>query len=33
MTGILIRADVTKRVDQPEKTAEIVKEISQANGK
>ena len=31
--GIIAQADVAMRVDQPEKTAEIVKEISQANGK
>lgn len=31
--GIIAQADVATRVDQPEKTAELVKEISQANGK
>ena len=31
--GIIAQADVAMRVDQPEKTAEMVKEISQANGK
>jgi CBS domain-containing protein len=31
--GIIAQADVATRVDQPEKTAEMVKEISQANGK
>lgn len=30
--GIISQADVATRVDQPEKTAEVVKEISQANG-
>jgi CBS domain-containing protein len=30
--GIIAQADVATRVDQPEKTAEMVKEISQANG-
>ena len=29
--GIIAQADVATRVDQPEKTAEMVKEISQAN--
>jgi CBS domain-containing protein len=33
VVGIIAQADVATRVDQPEKTAEIVKEISQANGK
>jgi CBS domain-containing protein len=31
--GIIAQADVATRVNQPEKTAEMVKEISQANGK
>jgi len=31
--GIIAQADVATRVDQPEKTAEMVKEISQADGK
>jgi len=31
--GIIAQADVATRVDQPEKTAEMVKEISKANGK
>jgi len=31
--GIIAQADVATRVDQPEKTGEMVKEISQANGK
>jgi CBS domain-containing protein len=31
--GIIAQADVATRVDQPEKTADMVKEISQANGK
>ena len=31
--GIIAQADVATRVDQPDKTAEMVKEISQANGK
>ena len=30
--GIIAQADVATRVDQPEKTGEMVKEISQANG-
>ena len=30
--GIIAQADVATRVDQPEKTAEMVKEISQASG-
>jgi len=29
--GIIAQADVATRVDQPEKTAEMVKEISQGN--
>ena len=32
VVGIIAQADVATRVDQPEKTAEVVKEISQANG-
>jgi CBS domain-containing protein len=31
--GIIAQADVATRVDRPEKTAEMVKEISKANGK
>lgn len=31
--GIIAQADVATRVNQPEKTAEVVKEISQSNGK
>jgi CBS domain-containing protein len=31
--GIISQADVATRVNQPEKTAEIVKQISQTNGK
>ena len=31
--GIIAQADVATRVDQPEKTAEMVKEISQAKGR
>jgi CBS domain-containing protein len=31
--GMIAQADVATRVDQPEKTAAMVKEISQANGK
>jgi CBS domain-containing protein len=31
--GIIAQADVATRVDQPKITAEMVKEISQANGK
>ncbi len=31
--GIIAQADVATRVDLPEKTAEMVKEISQADGK
>jgi CBS domain-containing protein len=33
VVGIIAQADVATRADQPEKTAEMVKEISQANGK
>jgi CBS domain-containing protein len=33
MVGIIAQADVATRVNQPEKTAEMVKEISQANAK
>ena len=33
LLGIIAQADVATRVDQPEKTAEMVKEISQANGR
>jgi len=33
IVGIIAQADVATRVDQPEKTAEMVKEISQANVK
>jgi len=33
IVGIIAQADVATRVDQPEKTADMVKEISQANGK
>jgi CBS domain-containing protein len=33
VVGIIAQADVATRVDQPEKTAEMVKEISQATGK
>ena len=33
IVGIIAQADVATRVDQPEKTAEMVKEISQADGK
>ena len=33
IVGIIAQADVATRIDQPEKTAEMVKEISQANGK
>lgn len=32
VVGIIAQADVATRIDQPEKTAEIVKKISQANG-
>ena len=32
IVGIIAQADVATRADQPEKTAEVVKEISQANG-
>ena len=31
--GIIAQADVATRVDRPEKTAEMVKKISKANGK
>jgi len=31
--GIIAQADVATRVNQPEKTAELVKQISQANRK
>jgi CBS domain-containing protein len=31
--GIIAQADVAMRINQPEKTAEMVKEISQATGK
>ena len=33
VVGIIAQADVATRVNQPEKTAEMVKEISQANTK
>ena len=33
VVGIIAQADVATRVDQPEKTAEMVKEISQSHGK
>jgi len=33
VVGIIAQADVATRVDQPEKTAEMVKEISQTDGK
>lgn len=33
LAGIIAQADVATRADQPEKTAEVVKEISKANGK
>jgi CBS domain-containing protein len=32
IVGIIAQADVATRVDEPEKTAEMVMEISQANG-
>jgi CBS domain-containing protein len=32
LVGIIAQADVATRVNQPEKTAEVVKEISQTNG-
>ena len=32
VVGIMAQADVATRVDQPEKTAEVVKEISQTHG-
>jgi len=33
VVGIIAQADVATRANQPEKTAEVVKEISQANAK
>ena len=33
IVGIIAQADVATRVDEPEKTGEMVKDISQANGK
>lgn len=33
IVGIIAQADVATRVDEPDKTAEMVKEISQANGR
>ena len=33
IVGIIAQADVATRADQPDKTGEMVKEISQANGK
>jgi predicted transcriptional regulator len=33
IVGIIAQADVATRIDQPEKTAEMVKEISQTNMK
>jgi CBS domain-containing protein len=33
IVGIIAQADVATRVDEPEKTGEMVKEISQTNGK
>lgn len=33
IVGIIAQADVATRVDQPDKTAEMVREISQANGR
>lgn len=33
IVGIIAQADVATRIDQPEKTAEMVREISQVNGK
>jgi CBS domain-containing protein len=33
IVGIIAQADVATRVDQPYRTAEMVKEISQANGR
>ncbi|HEX2998571.1 MAG TPA: CBS domain-containing protein [Anaerolineales bacterium] len=33
IVGIIAQADVATRADQPEKTAEMVREISQVNGK
>jgi CBS domain-containing protein len=32
VVGIIAQADMATRTDQPEKTAEVVREISQANG-
>lgn len=32
IVGIIAQADIATRIDQPEKTAEMVKEISQATG-
>jgi len=32
IVGIIAQADVATRIDQPEKTAEMVKEMSQASG-
>jgi len=33
LVGIIAQADVATRADEPEKTAEVVREISQANAK
>jgi CBS domain-containing protein len=33
VVGIIAQADVATRVDQPEKTAEMMKEISRSNAK
>ena len=33
IVGIIAQADVATRINQPERTGEVVKEISQANGK
>ena len=33
IVGIIAQADVATRLDEPEKTGDIVKDISQANGK
>jgi len=33
IVGIIAQADVATRVDQPGKTAELVKDISQSNAK
>jgi CBS domain-containing protein len=33
IVGIIAQADVATRVDKPEKTAELVKDISQSNAK